>query len=408
MRLLIISADVPPTRSAEAAHALHLGQHLARHGLDVHILTSARGEVLPLDGVRVHPIMRTWSWAGLPRFRSFLNQCQPDAVLLMYLGAMYGHDPMMTFAATLSKRLFPTVPFVTQFEHPYYQTPPLWTRALRKGVAKWLTGEGTNYYYGTLLRDSDRVIVLSGTHGETLTAEFPDVQKKIVLIPPAPIMTMVQGEKDELRKRGRALLGVEDDEFLLVYYGYLYPAKGVETLLQALSRLNGTLRRVRLVIIGGEVQHRVDVRINDQSTEYSRGLRSLADRLGLASKIIWTGTCPPERGEGSLYLQAGDACILPFNSGVFLNNSSFSAAIAHGLPVVTTRGLSLEQPFKDGDNVLLVEPRNADELAKAIARLVEDRGLYARLRRGAEALAGEWFSWERAAERTLSTIHGTA
>ena len=44
----------------------------------------------------------------------------------------------------------------------------------------------------------------------------------------------------------------------------------------------------------------------------------------------------------TLYLCAADICVLPFNVGVRLNNSSFAAAAAHGLPIVTTRGEMLE------------------------------------------------------------------
>jgi len=46
---------------------------------------------------------------------TFLRRCNPDAVLLMYIGWVYNRHPMVTFAATLSKALVPRARFVTQF-----------------------------------------------------------------------------------------------------------------------------------------------------------------------------------------------------------------------------------------------------------------------------------------------------
>ena len=49
------------------------------------------------------------------------------------------------------------------------------------------------------------------------------------------------------RRRGREALGLQEHEIAIIYYGYLYPLKGVETLIAAFARLPAN---TRLLIVG--------------------------------------------------------------------------------------------------------------------------------------------------------------
>ena len=97
-------------------------------------------------------------------------------------------------------------------------------------------------------------------------------------------------------------------------------------------------------------------------------------------------------------------CVLPFNDGVRLNNSSFAVAASHGLPIVTTLGDSLESPFLDGENVRLCLPKNPVALAAAITELAHSPDMRKRLAAGARRLAESHFSWDRTIDATLRTF----
>ena len=73
-------------------------------------------------------------------------------------------------------------------------------------------------------------------------------------------------------------------------------------------------------------------------------------------------------------------------------------AMACGVPVVTSNISSL--PEVAGDAAVLVDPRDEQGLAGAIARLLRDEALRGRLREAGIARARE-FSWEATARRTL-------
>lgn len=397
MKILVISSKFPHTASPESSHTLHLCRHLAEAGHEVHLLTTNHDRLMDVAGFTVHPLVWSWGWSNMLPIARFLKQLKPDAMLLIYLGWIYDFHPMATFLPTLAKTILPQAPFVTQFENVQGAQPQpgrrqgLWLRAmtLLAGTRR------VDPVYGSLLKHSARVIVLAEQHLTQLEAIDPLVCAKSALIPAPPIMQILPEEGGAARKRGRIALKVADNEIVFLYFGFLYISKGLETLLDAFQLLQMSVPNVRLVMVGGTLD-----------TGYDLELRQRAERLGIVDRVQWMGHCEPEKEEASLYMRAADVCVLPFNEGVRLNNSSFAVAVTHGLPVVTTAGEDLEAVFKDDENVLLCPPMNPALLAQAMRRLATDAGERQRLRAGALQLASEWFSWERVTAQTLLALTG--
>ena len=399
MKVLVISAAFPPMWAGEADHTLHLCQHLATRGLDIHVLTTKKEVVTSHFPFKVYPIMQNWTWSDLPRLANFIKHCSPDAVLLIYSGWIYNDHPMITFVPTLSKILLPGVPFVTQFEIEYISRRfSLPIRALLKAMTRWAGSKNTDYiFFGTLLRQSDRLIVLSQRHQARFSETFPRSSGKSVVIPPPPTMRLCLENDEAARQRGRRALGVQSDDFLIAYFGYIYVNKGVETLLRAFHIVSKQRSHVRLLMIGASVGL-------SNSSSYIEEIYKLVITLGIADKVIWTGEYESDSDDGSVYLHAADACVLPFNDGVTLNRSSLAAAASHGLPIVTTKGTSLESPFIHQQNMLLCPPQDPRSLALAIDSLISSYALRQQLHMGALELAHEWFSWEKAVERTIEAL----
>ncbi len=401
MRVLVISGAFPPMPLAEANHALHLAGAVARHGADVHVLTT-RGAATEEFPFRVHPIMDNWSWTGVPRFVRFIRWCSPDAVLMIYIGFIYGDHPMMTFAPTIAKAVRPEIRFITQLENVMGVRTDCCqyrTRIARRLVKEWAGAEDVDYDFGTLLRDSDRVIVLGGRHEAELVKRYLPLAKKTALIPPPPIVRVRESANGSARQAGRDWLGLKPDEFVLVYFGYIFRNKGLETLLRAFHQVRDRARSARLVIAGGVPAH-----LREERVSYVKMLKTLAGSLGIQDDVVWTGFLPWNTDEASLCLHAADVCVLPFDDGVSMNNSTFAAAASHGLPVITTRGALVESPFRHEDNVMLCPPRDPEALATAIETLMNRTELRERLAAGARAMTEEWFSWDRAAVRILATL----
>jgi glycosyltransferase involved in cell wall biosynthesis len=71
--------------------------------------------------------------------------------------------------------------------------------------------------------------------------------------------------------------------------------------------------------------------------------------------------------------------------------------MAAGLPVVASRVGGISEIVADGETGLLVEPDDAESLAAALERLVDDAELRARFGEAGRQRAAERFSWDRAA-----------
>ena len=154
MKVLIVSA-FPPDPAPEANHALHLSEQLAKLGISVDVVCKKGGIAATHPNITVHAVIDAWTWADLPRLTRCLRQCRPDVVLLLYIGWVYKHHPMITFLPTLCRAVLPGVPCVTQFENVDTGFPPrsLLTRAVRTAMALWAGARSVHGLFGTLLRD---------------------------------------------------------------------------------------------------------------------------------------------------------------------------------------------------------------------------------------------------------------
>lgn len=404
MKVLIISGAFPPMPAGEATNAYHLCEKLVERGLDVRVLTTRGNTAVRDSRIVVHDLMSGWSWSEMPRLMRFLKKCQPDVVYFMYLGWMYHFQFMSTFVATIAKRVLPHARFIVRFENVHgafarYNSIP--SRLIRRVASAASSGRDVDYTFGTLLRDSDDVIVLSAHHETFLEERLPGVRKKTLLLPPPSNMRM-SPEGQASRDRGRQSLGVGPAEFLVSYIGFVYPGKGIETLLRGFKLIAAAHAQARLVVIGGAIAKQAD------GTDYFGQMKALAASLGIDRRVIWTGEYAWDSDEASTYLRASDTCVLPFDSGVMLNNSSFSSAAAHGLPIVTTDSGKLESAFVDESNVLLFTPKSPESLARVVARVIEDPSLRVTLGTGSLTLAREWYSWESAVEKTLALFRPVA
>ncbi len=406
MRLLFISAAFPPMRAGESEHALYECRHLASRGIDVHLLTGRESQGLPGLPFTVHPIMRDWSWRDLPRLVRFVRRNRPDAVMLMYSDWIYNAHPMITFAPTIVKRLAPATPFVTQMEMADGEG---WSGPLIRGTrkcAQFLFGPNeVDYFFGTLLRDSTVVISLSEQHRKRHVARLPAALSKSMVIPPPPLLKL-SGQGLAAGQAERQALGLASNEFFLVFYGYVDPNKGIETLFRAFQTACNEMGNLKLAMVGGgrgTVAQGSDQRAQGLA-KYEKDMLALPDKLGIANNVIWLNGYDSDSDEASRVLYAADACVLPFEQGVTLSRSSLAAVVSHGIPVITTRGEDLETPFRHQENVFLCPPKDPDALALAIRTLATCPELCEKLREGSRRLAREWFSWDRAVDRLLEAM----
>jgi glycosyltransferase involved in cell wall biosynthesis len=111
--------------------------------------------------------------------------------------------------------------------------------------------------------------------------------------------------------------------------------------------------------------------------------------LGIASSVVLAG----QRSDPERWMQATDVFCLPSyaNEGV---PQAILQAMLCGLPIVTTPVGAILEAVSDNHTALVVPPKDATALAGAIARLLDDSVLAARLGEAARRVASADFSRE--------------
>lgn len=162
--------------------------------------------------------------------------------------------------------------------------------------------------------------------------------------------------------------------------GRVVPNKGFDLLLDAFSRLRQPYEKLGLVIGGGGAA--------------LQDLARRAERLGIADRVAFTG--PLSACQVAAVMEGALAVVMPSRVEPF--GMVALEAWRSGCPVVVSSRGGAPEFVTDGLDGLVVDPYDAAALADALARLVDDEQLAARLSAaGRERLAG--FTWQAVTDR---------
>jgi len=165
--------------------------------------------------------------------------------------------------------------------------------------------------------------------------------------------------------------------------GRLVPQKGFAELIRAISLVRKQIADVRLAIVGtGPERERLSVLIRS---------------LGLDGYVSLPGGMPHDRLL-DLYREADVFCMISQDEGFGM---VYLEAMARGVPVVGSQGEGIADIIRDGENGLLVPPRNAEAAAEALIHLLTDSDLRARIgEAGRQTAAG--LTWAKNAQEHIA------
>ena len=173
--------------------------------------------------------------------------------------------------------------------------------------------------------------------------------------------------------------------------GTLEPRKNLTTLLQAFARL----QRI------GEIDPALGLVLAGARGWLDEPVFRTVRALGLEQVVCFPG-----------FIDDDDLPAVYRGSELFVFASLYEGfglplleAMACGVPVITSNISSM--PEVAGDAAMLVDPRDVDGLAAAIAHVLRDEALRDRLRSAGVARARQ-FTWEMAARQTLDAYASLA
>jgi glycosyltransferase involved in cell wall biosynthesis len=162
----------------------------------------------------------------------------------------------------------------------------------------------------------------------------------------------------------------------------LRPEKRIDLLLRAFAQVRHLLPGTKLLIVG--------------SGPVLPQLEALRDELGIAADCVFE----PSKSDVAPWMRALDIYVMCSESESFPN--ALLEAMACGCTVVGSRVGGIPELITDGVSGLLFESRNADSLAAALSKLMQDPALRQTFASQAATFARTTFSMEVNARRNES------
>jgi glycosyltransferase involved in cell wall biosynthesis len=187
-------------------------------------------------------------------------------------------------------------------------------------------------------------------------------------------------------------LGLPPDAPLVVTLARVNPQKGLEYFIDAAAAVGRRFPGARFLVVGEGLFGRKGT--VERDVAYQQQLERRAERLGLAGRVIFTGF----RADAPELLSEASLSVLPSLSEGLSN--TLLESMAAGVPSVATRVGGNPELIEEGVSGLLVPPRDAAALARAMVAILDDRDLALRLGAEAKRRAVERFSLERMVRET--------
>ena len=231
---------------------------------------------------------------------------------------------------------------------------------------------GSEYTRRIAFYRSQQIVVHAHRLKEALTKEFRVPQERVCVLPHGELGSMYQRLAKEPLAR---------EPYTLLFYGRIWPYKGLKYLLAAMPLVIAQIPEVKLIIAGrGEtVQQYLSHGYDEKHYEILNRYIASEEVAGL--------------------FQRSTAVILPYIEA----SQSGVAAIAYAMstPVIASDIGGLSEMIRHEQDGLLVPPANALALAEAIIRLLQDPSLQNQIQSAALKRCHEDLNWSNIAMQTV-------
>jgi glycosyltransferase involved in cell wall biosynthesis len=382
MKVVLVVGDFPPVVGGLSDYTALLAQDLARLGIHVTVLTTKiedqadRSVVL---GVEIRRVMSRWRLSEIGSILRIIDELGPATIVsLMYGDSTTRRRPLVNLLPFLLRLLRPKCHVVVNI-HEFRTQRTFW-----------------RIWAIPMIMTSHGMVFVDPPDKESLIRWTRLKRPKMVCIPIAPNILPVPVTND-IRRVCRQRLGMHEDIPIITFFGGMTTQKALFDLLEAMNNLRRDAVPGCLLLIGWFPSQYTG------GSHYEAQFReALRDGLS-AGWIKLVESCPSE--EVSEYLHATDLIVLPFVRGARSNNGSLLAALAHGLPVLSTCGVDTPEGFDQEYGVALVPAGNPAALSGRLKEILLSDEEKKRLRARA-LLAAKAFSWETIA-RTTATFYGS-
>jgi glycosyltransferase involved in cell wall biosynthesis len=215
----------------------------------------------------------------------------------------------------------------------------------------------------------------------------PQVPRVII---PAPVDLEKFKVSENEAKAFRRKFGLENS-VIIGYLGSRYGVKGLEVLLRAAQKLAGEGKQFTLLITGNII--------------HNPYLIELMETLGLKDKAVLTGYLPKD--ELITAMSSADILVEPkidHKANLAAFPQKLAEYLSMGKPVVASVVGDIPWYLTDNEDALLTRPGDAEDMAQALNRLIEDPALRRKLSKQAREAARKYFDYHLIVKRIESAL----
>lgn len=369
----ILTARIPPVRCGVGDHTVNLAEALTKKGAVVEVVTAAaQASSVPGTAFTVKNVVPSWSWRGMRDLFRHVKAAEYDVLVVQWVPHLY-HPLGMALALpfTLSLLAAKGVRIHLMVHEPWvsFTSPKL-----------ILPGLIQRFAMGLLLKASPKVGVSIEAWTSLLKDKFPRFADRIHNLPVFSNIPVV--ENPQLTESLRS--GIPSNAHILGIFSLAGSGKMYPFIEAAWERILDSNENAFFVMVGAS---------EEEAKKYLPHLR-------LQERCRFTGFLRPE--EVSAWLQVMDVMVAPFVDGVSSRRTSVLAALAHGVPVLTTRGRLSDRVFLE-DGPLVLSHLDKDAFSNELVALLQDEIR----RRKLAALAKPFYEKHFSIERVAGFLAGT-
>lgn len=359
----IITGEYPPKIGGVGDNARLVACGLAAAGEEVKVWTPFCSHPFPRDpGVAIQSLPDHFGPGALVALGQALTGSPRDRILIQYVPHAFGLKAMnLPFCLWLySRRRHCLRVNFHEVMFPIARGRPL---------SHNLLGAVTRLMAILVAHAADRIFVSAPIWKQILRTRIG--AKNPITLLPVPNNVPVVDDSVSIRSFRRSYARAE---FLLGHFSTYAP--------DIASALHGILpliltdhRSVAILLLGSN------------SVSFRNSL--LRDHPELSERLHATGLLPPQKL--SCALSACDLLLQPYSDGVSMRRTTMTAALAHGIPVLTNSGISTERFWQSSGSVALVPVGDITATRVLTSRLLSDESLRARLSSNARDLYARRF-----------------
>ena len=374
MKITMIAGGYPNLPDGIGDHAYRITLELVRQGHQVSIITKKNPKIMesPSPDHQVFPVMPLWTKEYRNLLIEKIQETKPDIVHIQYPSRSLERNLLLqTLPFFLRKLKIPTITTLHEYSDVH----------ILRRLSILL-----------LAHLADTVLITTQFEYDKLMRRLPWIKKKskLVNIGSAIDVKMQKDIPQSPFQRDRE----PHEIFRVVHFGFVRPTKGLEWLIPAFKKVIDKNKNVRLVFISS---------FDPEKNEYHKGLWKLIKNLELEPYIEFSGYLTIDEIDEEL-LRA-DLSVSAYEDGLSFRRSTFLTMVAHGVPVITTKG-NVKTGLNHGKHVWFFPIGDQEALAEGILELVSDPAKIDQLHEGVLELQPQ-FDWSNIASRTVEAYKDT-